>query len=61
MAIGLIAITSRSLGPNSCARTVDWAIRHRDHICGIDLADSERDFPLSAISSRTSAAHRRPA
>ena len=44
--IGLIAITSRSLGPDSCVRTVDWAIRHRDHILGIDLADSERDFPL---------------
>jgi adenosine deaminase len=46
MAIGLIAITSRSLGPDSCARTVDWAVRHREHILGIDLADSERDFPL---------------
>ena len=46
MAIGLIAITSRSLGPGSCVRTVDWAIRHKDHILGIDLADSERDFPL---------------
>lgn len=46
MAIGLIAITSRSLGPDSCARTVDWSIRHKDHILGIDLADSERDFPL---------------
>ncbi len=46
MAIGLIAITSRSLGPDSCVRTVDWAIRHRKHILGIDLADSERDFPL---------------
>ena len=46
MAIGYIAITSRSLGPASCARTVDWAIRHKDHILGIDLADSERDFPL---------------
>src|SRR5512135_2229456 len=47
MAIGLIAITSRSLGPASCARTVDWSIRHSDHILGIDLADSERDFPLA--------------
>src|SRR5512138_65299 len=46
MAIGLIAITSRSLGPDSCVRTVDWAIRHKEHILGIDLADSERDFPL---------------
>ena len=46
MAIGYIAITSRSRGPESCVKTVDWAIRHRDHILGIDLADSERDFPL---------------
>ena len=49
MAIGYIAITSRSLGPESCARTIDWAIRHRDHIVGVDLADSERDFPLQAF------------
>jgi adenosine deaminase len=47
MAIGIIAITSRGRGPDSCARTVDWAIRQRDHIHGIDLADSERDFPLT--------------
>ncbi len=46
MAIGLIAITSRSLGPPSCVKTVDWAVRHAVDICGIDLADSERDFPL---------------
>jgi adenosine deaminase len=47
LATGLIAITSRSLGPDSCERTVDWSIRHAKHILGIDLADSERDFPLS--------------
>lgn len=46
MAIGYIAITSRSMGPASCVKTVDWAIRHKEHILGIDLADSERDFPL---------------
>ncbi len=46
MAIGLIAITSRSRGPASSVKTVDWSIRHRDAILGIDLADSERDFPL---------------
>jgi len=49
MAIGYIAITSRSLGPESCIKTVDWAVRHRGHILGIDLADSERDFPLRAF------------
>ena len=46
MAIGYIAITSRSMGPKSCVKTVDWAIRHKDEIIGVDLADSERDFPL---------------
>ena len=46
MAIGYIAITSRSMGPASCVKTVEWAIRHKEYILGIDLADSERDFPL---------------
>jgi adenosine deaminase len=46
MAIGLIAITSRSMGPPSAVKTVDWAIRHKGYILGIDLADSEKDFPL---------------
>jgi adenosine deaminase len=46
MTIGYIAITSRSMGPQSCVKTVDWSIRHKNHILGIDLADSERDFPL---------------
>lgn len=46
MAIGYIAITSRSMGPESCVKTFDWAIRHKEEILGVDLADSERDFPL---------------
>jgi adenosine deaminase len=46
MAIGLIAISSRSLGVASCEKTVEWAIRHRDVIQGIDLADAEREFPI---------------
>lgn len=47
MAIGLIAITSRSMGVESCEITVDWAIRHRDVIQAIDLADSEDQHPIS--------------
>lgn len=46
MAIGLIAITSRGLGPDSCARTVDWAVRWKEHIQGVDLADGERLYPI---------------
>jgi adenosine deaminase len=46
MAIGLIAISSRSLGIDSCEKTIDWAIRHRDVILGIDLADSESEHPI---------------
>jgi adenosine deaminase len=49
MAIGLIAITSRSLGPGSCEKTVDWAIRWNDQLCGIDLADSETAHPMKAF------------
>ena len=50
MAIGYIAITSRSMGPESCVETVDWAIRHKNEFVGVDLADSER-----RIKSTTSA------
>ena len=46
LAIGYIAITSRSMGPDSCTKTVDWAIRHRKHILGVDLADAEDLFPI---------------
>jgi adenosine deaminase len=46
MAIGLIAITSRSMGAGSCEKTVDWAIRRKDHIHGVDLADGEVDYPI---------------
>ncbi len=46
MAVGYIAITSRSMGPESCVKTVDWAIRHREHILGVDLADAEDVFPI---------------
>jgi adenosine deaminase len=46
IAIGYIVITSRSMGPESCVKTVDWAIRHKEHLPAIDLADSERNFPL---------------
>jgi adenosine deaminase len=46
MKVGYIAITSRSMGPESCVKTVDWAIRHRKHIIGIDLADSEDMYPV---------------
>ena len=46
MAIGYIAITSRSMGPESCAKTVAWAIRNKKHFVGIDLADSETQHPI---------------
>jgi adenosine deaminase len=45
MAIGIIAITSRSMGAESCIKTVDWAIKHQNHIQAVDLADGEKIFP----------------
>ena len=50
LAAGYIAITSRSMGPESCNRTVDWAIRHRDQVLGVDLADAEDEFPIHAFT-----------
>ncbi len=46
MAIGYIAITTRSMGVESCIKTVDWAIRRREHFIGVDLADSEVRYPI---------------
>jgi adenosine deaminase len=46
MAIGLIAITSRGMGADSCVRTVDWAIRNHQHIQAVDLADGELLYPM---------------
>ncbi|HEY5730061.1 MAG TPA: adenosine deaminase [Anaerolineales bacterium] len=46
MAIAYIAITSRSMGAESCVKTVDWAIRHRNHIQAVDLADGEKIYPM---------------
>ena len=51
MAIGLIAICSRSLGPESCNRTFDWAIHHRQSFVGVDLADSETDYPIKDFAA----------
>ncbi|MFN8412248.1 MAG: adenosine deaminase [Anaerolineales bacterium] len=47
MAIGIIAITSRGMGAESCVKTVDWSIRHKKHIHAVDLADAELLYPLS--------------
>jgi adenosine deaminase len=47
IAIGLIAITSRSLGAASCDKTIDWAIRWKDQIHGVDLADGEAEHPIA--------------
>ena len=46
VAIGLIAVSSRNMGRKSCDRTVSWAIDHKGAIHGIDLADSETDYPM---------------
>lgn len=46
MPIGYIAITSRSMGPESCVKTVDWAIRHKEYFVGVDLADAEDLYPV---------------
>lgn len=46
MAIGLISISSRSMGRVSCEKTIDWTIRWKGLIHGIDLADGETEHPI---------------
>lgn len=48
--VGLIAIVSRSYGIESAERTVDFALRHRQHLVGFDLADDEVDFPPAVFA-----------
>jgi len=45
VAVGLIAIASRSYGIESVERTVEFAIRQRERLVGFDLADEERSYP----------------
>jgi adenosine deaminase len=45
VAVGLIAIVSRSYGIESAERTVQFALRNREHLVGFDLADDELDHP----------------
>jgi adenosine deaminase len=47
VAVGLIAIFSRTYGMDSLRRTVAFALRHRQHLVGFDLADEERSYPPS--------------
>lgn len=46
MVIGIIAITSRGMGADSCVKTVDWAIHHKKYIQAVDLADGELLYPM---------------
>lgn len=47
VAVGLIAIFSRTYGTDSLRRTVEFAVRWRDRLVGFDLADAERSYPPS--------------
>ncbi|MEW5814839.1 MAG: adenosine deaminase [Spirochaetota bacterium] len=49
MAIGVITISSRSLGRDSCEKTIDWTIKWKDFIQGIDLADGEAENPIEVF------------
>ncbi len=46
MMIGLITISSRGMGTESCRKTIDWTIKNKDIIQGIDLADGEDQYPI---------------
>jgi len=45
VAVGLVIIFSRDLGPESADRTVEFALRHREEVVGFDIAGPELGFP----------------
>lgn len=45
VAVGLMAIFSRDLGIASGERTVAFALRHREHLVGFDIAGDEPPYP----------------
>jgi adenosine deaminase len=45
VAVGLIAIFSRDYGIASAERTVDFTLRHREHLVGFDIAGDEPPYP----------------
>jgi adenosine deaminase len=45
VAVGLIAIFSRDLGMDSGTRTVDFTLRHAEHLVGFDIAGDELAYP----------------
>ena len=51
IAVGLIAIVSRSLGPVSARDTVAFALNWREQLVGFDLADAEEAFPAEAFAA----------
>src|SRR6266545_4207761 len=50
VAVGLIAIVSRSYGIESAERTVEFALRNREHLVGFDLADDELHHPAATFA-----------
>ena len=44
MAAGIILISSRDFGLESCRKTIDLALRYRENVLGLDLAGIERGF-----------------
>ncbi|HXF56001.1 MAG TPA: adenosine deaminase [Actinomycetota bacterium] len=45
VAVGLVAIASRDYGLESARATAGFALRHREHLVGFDLAGPELGFP----------------
>ncbi len=50
VAVGLIAIVSRSYGLESAERTVQFALHHREQLVGFDLADDEINHPPATFA-----------
>jgi adenosine deaminase len=50
VAVGLVVIVSRDFGTEAAEQTVSFALRHRDHVVGFDLAGPELGYPPSMFT-----------
>ncbi len=55
--VGLLAIFSRDLGEDSGVRTVEFTLRHREHLVGFDIAGDERSYPPDGYRNMVAPLH----
>lgn len=57
MKVGLICIASRNLGPASAEQTVEFYLKNKTRLVGLDLAGDEAHYPTDSFQAAFQCAH----